>query len=444
MAHRPSDTDSPTKREESTDGDAWGDIALRRQESEATLVADSETPKSESEPPALLQVPQLSLEKQEMAKAEVVDPDGASIGARHTGRYMQIVFASAIKLLHQPLSFILFLWLLAILLLPVHHTLRTVFAPLCHIPGVSRSAFCAPPSSSSTAKAPQWADYPHLMDSQSGALEQLLRASGGGSELAIEIKTSEKAAIELTTLVRMSNFRSRDLIADTLGEFAKDARSTGRELHRLATKVGHAVDGILAVNNYALHTIEGALAPPPRFALLSFIARAPTQELARKAFSEAMDHLATSLAQLTVEAQVSLRHLDALQERLVTLHDMLVREGAVLSDAESELLTALWTKLGGNRDLLRGHDESRELLGELGVHRSRALWQVLSALKTLQDMNDDMQDLRERVAAPEIVGSIIPVELHIQSIRSGLERLKEGRSKAREREDEARRMLSNR
>lgn len=197
------------------------------------------------------------------------------------------------------------------------------------------------------------------------------------------------------------------------------------------------------MNNYALHIIEEALAPPPRFALLSFTAKAPTQELARKALSEAMDHLATSLAQLTVEAQVILRHLDALQERLVTLHGMLVREGAALSDADSELLAAFWTKLGGNRDLLRGHDEGRELLDELGVHRSRVLCQVLSALKTLQNMNDDMQNLRARMAAPEIVGSIIPVEFHIQSIRSGLERLTEGRSKAKEREEEARRMLSN-
>ncbi|KAF7986413.1 hypothetical protein HWV62_31143 [Athelia sp. TMB] len=437
MTLRPSDTDSLTKREdESTDGDALGEITLRRrQASELTLVADSEVPKSEPEPPALPQVPQSSAERKGMSKAELVD--AATIGAQHTGRYAVDVLTNAILLLRRPLSFILFLWLFALLLSRVHHTLRTALAPLCYIPGVS--ALCAP--STSTTHAPRWADYPHLMDAQSGAFEELLDASGGGSELAIEIKTSEIAAIDLATLVRVSNLRSRDLIADTLDEFVKDARKTGRGLHRLGMKVGSAVDGILAVNDYALHTIEGALVPPSRFALF-FTPKEPPQELVTKTFSEAMDYLAAALARLTVQAQASLTQLDALEARLGSLHAMLAREDAALSAAESEVLAALWTKLGGNRAVIRGQGDHRELLRGLGDYRRRALVQVVATLTTLETMSEDMQDLRERVAAPEIVGSTIPVEAHIRSIRSGLQRLKEGRLRAKEREEDAtRRML---
>jgi hypothetical protein len=58
-------------------------------------------------------------------------------------------------------------------------------------------------------------------------------------------------------------------------------------------------------------------------------------------------------------------------------------------------------------------------------------------------MSEDMEDLRERVAAPELVGSSIPVEVHMKSIKGGLERLKQGRIKAQEREAEAvRRVLA--
>jgi hypothetical protein len=46
-----------------------------------------------------------------------------------------------------------------------------------------------------------------------------------------------------------------------------------------------------------------------------------------------------------------------------------------------------------------------------------------------------MEELRERVAAPELVGEQLPVEVHIRSIRSGLERLQQRRVSARERED---------
>jgi len=48
-----------------------------------------------------------------------------------------------------------------------------------------------------------------------------------------------------------------------------------------------------------------------------------------------------------------------------------------------------------------------------------------------------MEDLRERVAAPELIGSKIPVEVHMKSIRSGLERLKEGRVRSRQLQENA-------
>ena len=45
-----------------------------------------------------------------------------------------------------------------------------------------------------------------------------------------------------------------------------------------------------------------------------------------------------------------------------------------------------------------------------------------------------MEDLRERVAAPELVGDRIPVEVHMRSIKAGLDRLSEKRYQVKERE----------
>ena len=47
-------------------------------------------------------------------------------------------------------------------------------------------------------------------------------------------------------------------------------------------------------------------------------------------------------------------------------------------------------------------------------------------------MNADMEDLRECVARPALAGTKIPVDVHIKSIKLGLERLREERVRAKE------------
>ncbi|KAF9005058.1 hypothetical protein BDQ17DRAFT_1424218 [Cyathus striatus] len=95
--------------------------------------------------------------------------------------------------------------------------------------------------------------------------------------------------------------------------------------------------------------------------------------------------------------------------------------------AKEELLGELWTKLGGNKKALRKFNQHLSLLRDLGEYRKQALIRVVA----VQSMSEDMEDLRERVAAPELVESRVPVEVHIKGIRNGVERLKQGRMKAK-------------
>lgn len=166
-----------------------------------------------------------------------------SSGAIHTGKYALDVFTTSVWLLRKPLSFILFLWLLAFILVRVNHTLRAAFAPLCFIPGISSSALCVTTHTGYDQGPPRWADYPKLVDVQSATFEQLLDESVGGSGLALEIKKAEMATVDLGTLVRVSNLKSRDMIAESLAEFVEDAKKTGKGLQKLSSKVGGAVDG---------------------------------------------------------------------------------------------------------------------------------------------------------------------------------------------------------
>jgi hypothetical protein len=197
----------------------------------------------------------------------------------------------------------------------------------------------------------------------------------------------------------------------------------------------------MAVNDYALNAIEAA---PPKSHPLSFfylvitpfISRPPrpAPEIVTETFTEAMNILSSSVHRLILEAQNSLTNLNNLEERLATLHELISREDSSISSAKSQLLSELWTKLGGNQQVLRAYDSHLFLLNNLSTYRRKALSHVVAALAGLQEMSDDMDDLRERVVAPAIVGGIIPVEVHMKSIRAGLERLRDWRMRTQERE----------
>ncbi|KAG6865788.1 hypothetical protein C0991_011780 [Blastosporella zonata] len=382
--------------------------------------------------------------RKSVARGDVLD--GALDGASFTFKYFFDVFYTAIRLLRRPLGLLLFLWLLAFIIGRISHTFRGAFAPLCLLPGLYGSRFCEAPTPGGTPSPPRWADYPKLVDVQTSTFEHLLDDSVGGAGLSLELKKAEMATSDLVTLVRISDLKARETLGNTLSEFVDDAKKTGRDLQKLSSKIGGAVDNIMAINDYVLHQIEAEHSKPPTimsmYGLIPWSAQKPANELVIRTFSEAMSVLSTSMERLILEAQINLANLERLEERLSTLHEMVSREDISISDATSELLAELWTKLGGNKKKLRNFENHLFLLKNLGSYRTKALAHVVAALQTLNAMSSDMEDIRERVAAPELMGPRIPIEVHMKSIKAGLERLKEGRVRARKlEEDTVRRVL---
>ncbi|KAG2060918.1 hypothetical protein BDR06DRAFT_1002133 [Suillus hirtellus] len=390
-----------------------------------------------------------SVDKEYIAdKENIVDKElikeALSTGAHHSSIYILDVVLRAVRLMRMPLSIMLFLWMLAFAMIRLSGALRTAFAPMCYLPMVSRSALCAP-LDPNASQIPKWADFPQLMEAQGSTFEQLLAGSVGGSGLSIEIRKAEFATADLTTLVRHSDLKSSDILAEQLATFVKDAKKTAKSLTKLSSKIGGAVDNVMAVNGYAMRTIQEAEknAPPPYSltALIPFHFGPTTQEVIVDAFTSAMDTFSIVIQRLILEAEISLHNLDVLEEDLSVVREVVMREDIDVTTEQSELLGALWTKLGGNRRALRDNDRRLGLLKDLGDYRRQAQAHVVAALQTLNSMSEDMEDLRERVAAPELVGGRIPLHVHIESIQNGLERLQEGRVRAREREEEVMRKL---
>jgi hypothetical protein len=372
-------------------------------------------------------------------------------GATATASYAQGVLGSflycasvLLRYSQKPLGAFLFIYLISYLGLALTSHLRSaVLAPICSVPGApillpicSRVAPSTPSATPGVHLPAQRADFPSLTALEEHALAPLLSNSAGGSALSLELKRAELATTDLITLVRVSRLTSRELIATSLSEFVDDAKKAGRGLQSFNAKVSGAVDNVLAINDYALQQIAAA----PESSVFSALNpwRKTRDDVAVAEFGRAMDVLSTQLARLVLEAEMSMAQLGSLEERLASLHEILAREDAVFTSELDDLLASLWTLLGGNRAAVRSARINGLLLRELGSYRKRARAHVAGALQTLQGMEADMSELRARVAAPALLGEDVPVEVHMKAIQAGVERLKEGRVKAKEMEAEMR------
>jgi len=195
---------------------------------------------------------------------------------------------------------------------------------------------------------------------------------------------------------------------------------------------------IMAMNDFALNAIGSARAKENEaFGLAIWRSKKPVDVVVRETFADAMDVLSEHLARLILELESNYENLQNLEETLGVLRDIVGRENKAVAEARDELLANLWTMLGGNRKDLKNFDRNLKMLKDLAVYRKHAAAHVVATLHTLQAVSQDMEDMRERVAAPSLAGSKIAPEVHMMSIKNGLERLKEGRTRTRKIEEAA-------
>ena len=190
---------------------------------------------------------------------------------------------------------------------------------------------------------------------------------------------------------------------------------------------------ITTINEYALQTIEASKAPSSLMArVLPFPLSnsKPTKEAVIEMFLILMDSIDGHLDRLRDEAEISAGHLMRLEEHLGVLYEVINRDDKDLTAVKEEVLADLWTKLGGNKRKIKKMDLNLGLLKNVEKFRRKALAHVAATLQTLYTLDANMEDLRTRVAAPDIVGDKIPIEVHIKSIKAGVDRLKEGQMRA--------------
>lgn len=328
----------------------------------------------------------------------------------------------------------------------VNNTVSNALTPLCRIPGSSmlNLPFCP---SGSTPELTGPAEFDRLVDAQS-QFEEVLAASATGAFLPLEMKSSEASIRDLKHVVEYSHLPSRGELVFEFNGFIDTARQASHDLSRFNSRIGRAVDHILSTNRWTLQVIDGVAAQDAaRGTLSKWVSTnlnvfAPFQPIAltRNALlDQYLRHTGAveeQILSLITEAQALLSILDNLDGRLDIIASIATRDGIKVEDGKDELLSLLWTKLGGHRNSVAKLDKQLSLLNDVGSYRRMAWAHVNGAVIKLMAIRDSLEDLRERVAMPETVGDVVPLEVHIQNINLGIERLEEQRDAGRRLEAE--------
>ncbi|KIK56774.1 hypothetical protein GYMLUDRAFT_173802, partial [Collybiopsis luxurians FD-317 M1] len=334
------------------------------------------------------------------------------------------VIEEGVNLLRKPLPYIIFLW---VSIFVIAQAFIVAGRSLCSIPLLQNTGLCLSQQSNTgqSGSITHHADFPSLVNIQSQSFEALLDRSAGGSELFLTLKKAELAVTDLVILVKLSKLDEKDLLADSLTNFCNEAQAASRGLQQFTTKIAGSVDQILAFNVYAFNTINNARTPSISSTVNPFYIHPNVEEAAVEVFNEVTTTLVTNVAHLITVAEEQLAHLERLEEQINLIHDIVFKEDFLISSAKDELLSELWTKLGGNQRILRSINGHLKLLNGVGEYRRQAKAYVASALQALRTLSDELEGLRERVSGPHITGTHFPVEIHIESISYGIQRLRQ-------------------
>ncbi|KAH0341171.1 hypothetical protein KCU81_g6440, partial [Aureobasidium melanogenum] len=358
-------------------------------------------------------------------------------------RYVLSVFSIAAHALKPLLGYTLIVLLMAVGMgvakTMVVHSVTNALSPLCNIPGAGyfNLPFCDTRHHDGH-RGP--VEFDKLVITQSN-FEDILEASVHQAALPLAMKNSELSIRDLRTVVRHSSLGSRNELVNEFDGFIETARQASDGLSQFNSRISRALDGILSANRWTMKVLQGIEATPdsegiiPRFFSQYLSLATPQYSPEDVIYDQYIRHTSEVEEQIQVcilEANTLLEVLENLDDRLHQIQDIAHREDLKVGDAKAELLGLLWTKLGGNRGPLAKQEQQLATLNDVSRYRKTAMQHVISTLVKLKDIENNLSQLRDDVAAPTIVDrKRMPLEMHIDLISSAVDRLQTVRDEGR-------------
>ncbi|KAL9031984.1 MAG: hypothetical protein Q9196_000057 [Gyalolechia fulgens] len=367
------------------------------------------------------------------------------------------VLGRTMAALKTPISYFLAIYLLVGLLYMLSNIFTTsifsALSPICRIPGTSflnlpmchHNILPHQPQNSSGESPP--VEFDELINVQA-QFESILEESAGGVSLPLDMKRSETSLRDLRTIIRYSSLPSKNELVFEFNGFIETASLASSDLQKFNSHVGRAVDNILATARWTKRVLDGvAMEHEARGLIAGFFSDkllAPFQPLRftgatiMQQYTEHTRLVESEINRLIDEAQVLLGVLHNLDDRLDVIHGVAIRDNLHAQGSREEMMSQLWTMLGGNRKALGKFESQLKLLNQVNIYRQTAITHVAGTMLKLQAMGAELAELRERVGTVELVGDrkYVPLSVHIESIELGVERLERTRNWARGRENE--------
>ncbi|KAL2891276.1 hypothetical protein HOO65_010634 [Ceratocystis lukuohia] len=377
----------------------------------------------------------------------------------------------ALRFVQKPLAALLAVYLFASGLVFLQsiltNSLVSTLSPLCRVPGISSLDVCSSPLINKNGILAQ-VEFESLMSVQ-GKFEHVLEKSSSGVSLPLEMKQSEMAVRDLRALVHYSDLPARDEIVTHFDGYIDMARKTARHLQLFNTHVGTAVDAVISINRWTLRfldsarSVEGsngfdngfggvdggqarnsvvkALMMPIEIVVGGVPAHRFSEAVLLEKYIEHTAYVSDHIARLIVEAQYVLGLLTSAEDHLLLIYAVASREERTVASQRDAVKWSLRTLIGANNKALHGFDEQLALLRRVDNQRSQAVAQVLELIVELESMQASLETLRDRVAAPELAqqtmgGAKIPLQVHIDTIERGIERLNMARGRIRSADNE--------
>ena len=225
------------------------------------------------------------------------------------------------------------------------------------------------------------------------------------------------------------------------------------DLSRFNSRIGATVDRIIATNTWTRAVLSGISEQEGSYTTVDrvygaltrpFIAPPPT--LQERIFDQYSLHVGKNTEEITKLIDTAVALLSVLQnldERLDTIYQIATGDDTTITKNQEELLAQLWTKLGGNNSKVKANNKHLHLLRNISAYRKQALQHVSGTLLKLREIQAELENLREGVAAPEVLGwrDGLPITYHLDLIDKGVDRLRQARGESMRVEGETYRNL---
>lgn len=330
----------------------------------------------------------------------------------------------------------------------VIHSIMAPLMPLCRVPGASLLSLPFCPDALSHKKARDGSvEFDELMNVQS-QFEKVLEDSAQGVSIPMDMKRSEASVRDLRTMVKYSDLPTRDEMVHEFDNYIDSIRVSADDLTMFNTHVGGAVDSVISINRWTSRYIDSIaenreannnmLSRFGGWVFSPFQVSVFDEHVLLDKYIEHTALVSDKIANLIVEAQAIRRHLSQAEDSLQLISEHVVHTGNVVKEKHSEVFWNIWTLVGANTRRLHNLNVQLGLLQQVEAQRHSAVRRLDSLVHDLYDIQTKLSDLRDRVAAPELLADTasIPLSVHIETINAGVERLETARGRIRAEENE--------